>query len=160
MSSLSIPKKNKNYGNSQLIGFFIILLSLFCPLNLFAAEDDTAPPELVAVNLAPASIDVTSGSATVTLTATITDDLSGFDYGLFYIYSASHTQYKYVYLNQAKRISGTELNGQYETTITFPQFSEAGDWTITTAYLYDKTTNRQNYYETDLAALGIRIEIV
>lgn len=117
-------------------------------------KDDTAPPELVAVNLAPASIDVTSGAATVTLTATITDDLSGFDYGRFYIYSVSHTQYKNVYLNQAKRISGTELNGQYETTITFPQFSEAGDWTITTAYLYDKTTNRQDYNETDLAGLG------
>lgn len=122
--------------------------------NISTNTDDTAPPELVAINLTPANIDVTSGSATVTLTATITDNLSGFDYGYFYIYSASNAQYKYVYINQTKRISGTGLNGQYETTITFPQFSEAGDWTIKTVRLYDKTTNRQDYYGTDLDGLG------
>ena len=149
---------NQNHRNLPLIWLYAAILaicaSLFFPLNLFAAEDDTTPPELVAVNLAPASIDVTSGSAIVTLTATITDDLSGFDYGYFYIYSASRAQYKTVYLGESSRISGSALDGQYETTITFPQFSEAGDWTLDYGYLYDKTTNRQYYYENDLNALG------
>ena len=149
---------NQNYRNLPLTwlsaAILVFFSMLFFPLYLFAAEDDTTPPEVITVNLAPASINVTSGSATVTLTATITDNLSGFDYGYFYIYSASNNQYKYIYISQAQRISGTELDGQYETTIDFPQFSEAGTWTINYAYLYDNTTNLQSYNETELNALG------
>jgi len=143
---------NKYYRN--LFTVLVILSSLFFPQHLFAAVDDTEPPEVTTVNLAPASIDVTSGSATVTLTATITDNLSGFDYGYFYIYSDSNLQYKYIYISQAQRISGTDLDGQYEVTIDFLQFSEAGDWRLRNASFYDITTNRQDYNETELNALG------
>lgn len=133
----------------------IILFSLFlCSNSGFAAEDDTEPPTLVTVNLAPASINVTSADATVTLTARVTDNLSGFDYGYFYLYSSDQSQYKLLYISQSQRVSGNDLDGEYETTLPFPQFSQAGDWTLRSAYLRDKTTNQQNFNETELSALG------
>ncbi|MBL4867389.1 MAG: hypothetical protein JKY67_13570 [Pseudomonadales bacterium] len=154
-STTSTNQTYRNFSPHWLyVTILIILSSLLLPQFSLAAEDDTEPPEFVAVNLAPTSIDVTSDSASVTLTTTITDDLSGFDHGYFYIYSASNVQYKYIYFRQTDRISGTELDGQYQVVIDFPQFSEAGDWRLRSAYLYDKTTNRQYYDETELNSLG------
>src|SRR5205823_4583942 len=43
------------------------------------ATADTAPPVLTAIAASPASVDVGTDSAAVTVTATITDDVSGVD---------------------------------------------------------------------------------
>lgn len=115
---------------------------------------DITPPELVSLDLSPTAINVTSGSANVTLRTRIVDDLSGLNNGYVYLYSPSLTQSKTFYLNSSRRVSGTSLDGWYETTATFPQFSEAGDWTIRSATLRDVTTNYRSYDEATLSALG------
>jgi MYXO-CTERM domain-containing protein len=110
---------------------------------------DLMPPEIVSVDLSPTSINVRSDSAIVTLTANIVDDLSGFDYGAFSIYSPSKAQHKTVYLS-----GGSSSDDVYEGVITFPRFSEAGEWTLDAAILYDKTTNRRDYSAADFLDLG------
>lgn len=133
---------------------FLITLLVFFSFNAFSAVDDTQAPEVVSVNLAPTSIDVTSTDANVTFTAHITDDLSGLNYAYFYLRNADKSQTKYVYLSSYYRISGTAQDGVYQTTISFPQFSQAGNWTLDYAYVYDVTSNQRYYSETELSGLG------
>ena len=46
-----------------------------------SADEDVSPPELAEFSFAPTSVDTSSGSADVTFTFDVTDDLSGLDYG-------------------------------------------------------------------------------
>jgi len=60
-STTSINQTYRNFSPHWLyVTILIILSSLLLPQFSLAAEDDTEPPEFIAVNLAPTSIDVTS----------------------------------------------------------------------------------------------------
>jgi hypothetical protein len=67
-----------------------ILLLAFA-VNSWADSDltDTTPPTLVDFSFDPTSVDVSIGSAEVTVSLHFTDDLSGFGYAGVYFYSPS-----------------------------------------------------------------------
>ena len=96
-------------------------------------------------------MDTTSTSATVNLTAQITDDLSGVQLGYVYFISPSgqHLAPANFYLS-----SGTNLDGTYNGTATIPAFTEPGTWTVYYVYVQDKVGNSHYYYPADLQALG------
>src|SRR6266508_514937 len=58
-------------------GIGLSLLALFGASTPAAAQGDTAPPTLVSLSVSPTVVDVSSSAQTVTVTAVITDDLSG-----------------------------------------------------------------------------------
>ncbi|HET7514494.1 MAG TPA: hypothetical protein VFJ60_06805, partial [Gaiella sp.] len=65
-----------NAGNSRFMAAGNSDLPFTVTLNIVSVSD-TSPPSVNSLSLSPASVDVSSGPATVTLTANITDDLSG-----------------------------------------------------------------------------------
>lgn len=112
---------------------------------------DTTPPTLIDFSFNPSEVDVSTGSAEVNVNLHITDDLSGFSHGWIGFYSPSYGQYVegLIYLQ-----SGTPQDAEVSTTLTIPQFSEAGDWVAYSIQLTDNVGNSQYLDSTALADLG------
>ena len=68
----------------------VIILIVAIPLS---AQEDTPPPTLTGFSFTPSTIDVTSGTDTVTVTVSATDDLSGLSYVSVSFRSPSGDQY-------------------------------------------------------------------
>ncbi|MGC2658007.1 MAG: hypothetical protein WA324_08510, partial [Bryobacteraceae bacterium] len=108
--------------------------------NLALAQSDTTPPSLVALSFSAGSVDVSAAAQNLTVNATITDDLSGVNYGYIGFVSPSGQTaggYQYGFF---RRTSGTDLSGGYQVTVAFPQFVEPGVWTAS-VYLLDNAGN-------------------
>jgi len=111
-------------------------------------QTDTTPPELIAFDFTATSVDVTGGPATVTLTFTATDDLSGFGrISVSFLSPSGETaQGSYADFGPAPNVSGS-------ITVTFPQFIEPGVYTARLD-LSDKVWNGQSYGAERLAGMG------
>ena len=110
---------------------------------------DTTPPNLTAFSFTPATIDVSSGPNTVTISAAVTDDLSGatiFQVGLVSP-SGGASQ------SGSASFKATPLTTGW-VPVTFPQGSEEGIWTVSTVFLSDAVGNTRVLNAGDLAALG------
>jgi hypothetical protein len=121
------------------------------------ADADTTPPELTALSVSPPSVDVTSGSADVTVTATITDDSSGVAYvgnhGL-----GSDSKIRFLSQSVALSVTGffTHVSGdEYSATLTLPQGTETGTWTAVSVSLWDQAGNAIVLDATDLTNAGL-----
>jgi hypothetical protein len=118
---------------------FVMVAAFAASQTLSMAQSDTTPPSLVALSFSAASVNVSAAAQNLTVNATITDDLSGVNYGWIEFTSPSGQTagYPSVFFT---RISGTNLNGGYRATVTFPQFVEPGVWTAS-VYLRDNAGN-------------------
>ncbi|HKH64521.1 MAG TPA: Ig-like domain repeat protein [Solirubrobacterales bacterium] len=92
-----------------------------------AAEpiEDTTPPQILGLSIEPGEVDVTNSSQTVTITARVTDDLSGLVNGDAGFASPANSQSA---IGGLERISGTDMDGVYRTQVTVPRFAESGTW--------------------------------
>jgi len=97
-----------------------------------SGTEDLEAPQLLEFNFNPKNIDTNTGPQTVTFTLRITDNLSGFEHGGFVLISPSWQQSRYggIY----NRISGNALDGIYQVSVEFPQYSEAGTWYVNWMY--------------------------
>lgn len=111
---------------------------------------DLNPPTLSALSLNPTAVNVTNAPATIMVTATITDDLSGVCASCLSIQFVSPTNAKAIY-----GAFGSAGGDQYTSTITIPRWVESGIWTFGQLILQDKAGNVKILYAADLAALGI-----
>ena len=106
---------------------------------------DTTPPVLKSVILTPASVNVSGGPQTATITIHVTDDLSGADMTSDRSYldfaSPSGLQNIYVYFGGLSLISGTLNDGVWQAQVTIPQYSEPGAWKIGSLGIYDLAGN-------------------
>src|ERR1035437_5512267 len=118
--------------------------------TLSMAQSDTTPPTLVALSFSASSVDVSTAAQNLTVTATITDDLSGVNYGYIRFRSPSGQTTGYEYFT---RISGTNLNGAYQATVAFPRFAQPGVWTAS-VYLGDNAGNSITLSSATLVSLG------
>ena len=107
---------------------FVMVAAFAASQTLSMAQSDTTPPTLVALSFSAASVNVSTAAQTLTVNATITDDLSGFNYGYIEFTSPSGQTAGYPSVYFA-RISGTDLNGGYQVAVAFPKFVEPGVWT-------------------------------
>ena len=119
---------------------------------------DLAPSELLELSFSPASIDVSTGSQIVTLNARIRDALSGYQSGSLHFRSPSGQQLRFGDLGTNQRISGDVFDGNYQTTVTFQQFSEAGTWKLN-VFIIDVVGNSRFLTDTDLTNLGFATEL-
>ncbi len=131
-----------------------LLLGFMMTASGVSAQDVTAPV-IQSLGFTPTSIDTTTGSATVTVTVRITDDVSGVSSGGVNFRSPSGAQSRGAGFGAHNRISGDARDGVYRTTMTFPQYGEGGQWYAYSAYTYDLVGNQRSYSpEAALIAAG------
>jgi len=111
---------------------------------------------LTAFAISPTTIDTSTAAQTITITANITDDVTG-NATTFAQFRSPSGQYVSAYFDTTHRISGTAQNGNYTATVTLPQAAEQGTWTLQTLALTDQAGNNRNLNTTQVAALGFPI---
>jgi IPT/TIG domain/Bacterial Ig-like domain len=114
--------------------------------------EDEAPPALAGLSITPSSVNVASSSQTVTVSANITDDLSGVASASVVFESPNGKQVTAG--GEFSKVSGTETNGIYESVITFNQFIQSGTWRVRAVSLRDNVGNEATLSATQLEAKG------
>jgi len=138
------------------------MISLGFPTDfLVQSESDTEPPNVLSFDFDPKAVDASASSQMITFTARLTDDLSGVSgkSGGFptqaRFRSPSGNQFQTViFWPPQNLVSGDELDGIYESSITLPQFSESGIWQLHYFSLYDNVANRRELSRDDMISLG------
>lgn len=143
----------KNYSQSELSG-------LGFPTTLEVTHNiDVNPPVLQSFSFSPGSINTGGAAQTVTVTARITDDVSGFNQaGGVRFQSPSGQQFAFKSFNDS-RISGDARDGIYQIGIEFPQNSEPGVWRVVSVSITDFETNNRFYSTSQLTALGFPTDL-
>ena len=148
-------------GRPHLIAAALGVFTLLAFPTIAAADDDTTPPEIHSMSVSPTSVDVTNGPATVTVTATITDDLSG-------VCSGSDSGCPFETQMGMASPSGNQTvanvfyssgGDQYTETLTIPQYAEGGSWAPYYVELDDKAGNSRNMTNDELKAQGINVTL-
>ena len=143
-------------------------LGLPATFTVFSAPADTTPPQVTSFAFTPAVIDTSAGSALVTVTMTISDDLSGADFSgdgsnVTLLHGAQFVSPSGLQARNTgafTRTGGTTLNGTWQSTIFFPQFSEAGTWLATLFGIKDVVHNTSNLSTAALVSNGFPTQLV
>lgn len=137
----------------KTLGSLVVTLTVTLGLGAVPAQaqSDTTPPSIHSVTVSPTEIDASASSQNVTVTAVITDDLSGVSTNSnVEVYSPSGNQWSYGFFNL---VSGDT----YSATIGIPQFSESGIWRDWYFYLEDQVGNLAVVDEFELLMAGINV---
>ena len=114
-------------------------------------KEDTQPPQLKDLSIEPPSIDTSTDKQLVLVTATVSDDLSGFKEGAVVFVSPSQEQL----VEGAFEPIGSESEGIYRSPVTFPQGAEPGDWEIANVRLRDRAGNEVSISGAEIEAAGL-----
>jgi trimeric autotransporter adhesin len=117
----------------------------------------TNAPTFASVSLSPTWVDVSATSATVTVTAHITDDLAD-------VTSAQITV-EPIALYQPTRadlqlVSGTPRDGIYQGTLQIAQNAESGQWRVSQLIAYDSASGIADLAPQQIDALVPNIDVV
>jgi IPT/TIG domain len=115
--------------------------------------EDEAPPAIAGFAITPGSVNVASSSQTVTVSAHITDDLSGVASASVQFESPNGKQVTTDV--EFTKVSGTETDGMYEATVTFNQFIQSGTWKVRDVDLRDNVGNEAGVSAAQLEAKGL-----
>ncbi|MDD5341797.1 MAG: VCBS repeat-containing protein [Patescibacteria group bacterium] len=127
-----------------------------------AIRSDRERPQITSFEITPTEINTSDESQTLTLTMTLTDNAAGVciasDCGS---YISSETQLRirpligtqFIDFGTLTRISGNDLSGVYEETVTIPKSSKEGLWQVEHLLLVDKIGNLVYLYPEDLNTL-------
>lgn len=116
---------------------------------------DTTAPVLVDLDFSPVVINTINGSGTLTVTLDVTDDLSGLSNGRIYFYSPSGNQYNNGYFSNTAYYKVDGYDNRYRFTMTFPRYSEYGQWVVRQVYLADNTANNISLTADNLSNAGL-----
>lgn len=149
---------------------WVIGMSL-APAGAMAIEDST-PPQLLGYSLTPRQVDTSNGDQVVTLTLTLSDDLSGIQtYGVPYVpglvsaqsdrgwyglttslFLVAPTGTQNVCISGMRQVSGDQFGGVYVGSVVLPRGSAKGKWTVDFLALVDNLNNRQSWSAAELEA--------
>jgi hypothetical protein len=155
VASPVIPRAGLSGARSTLVAWFlgvalVGLLALVSPSPTHAVDDTTAPV-LVDFGISPTVVDSSAASASVTLTARVTDDVSGVASISVRFVSPSGV----LRFGALSRVAGTSLDGTYQGTLVLPQFSEQGTWTFGVGNFDDAAGNSLIVRLADMVAAGL-----
>jgi len=121
-----------------------LLLGLLGALGVHG-QGDLTPPVLVDVQIEPAVIDTRDSDQWITVTARITDDLSGFRSAwlLFKPLVGTEQRLDFNY-SERERVSGTALDGVYVYATVMPRYAAEGRWVLDGVQTYDQVGNLFN----------------
>lgn len=171
IQSIQVVDCARNFG--FLSSFELTTLGLQRTLDVTSAQQDLQQPAATSLSVSPISINTATGFQFVTVQMGVSDNLSGasflgttpqltfFEAGLQFR-SPSGQQTRGICCGSFNLISGTPLNGVWQSSLFFPQFSEDGTWRIDFFNIKDAVRNVRNYTEPELAALGFptTIEVI
>jgi len=119
------------------------------------SSGDTLPPNIVEFDFEPKKVDTSMSSREISTTAHFTDDLSGMLFGRARFQSPTGAQNAYSCISFPENlISGSEMNGTYESRMVLPLYSEFGTWKLDQFTLYDHAGNIRELSGADLIDLG------
>jgi hypothetical protein len=124
-----------NFSSSQLEG------KSFPTTVSVTSNEDTEPPVLTGLTMTPATINTATSSQLVIVTATITDNLAGFDTG-FIQFESENGKHKTNQAAFATKLSGTETSGTWEAVVNFRESLESGTWKVNSLTLADNAGNQ------------------
>ena len=132
-----------------LVRICIVAAALMAGATLTAvgagqAQSDVTPPVVAELSISPKYVDTSAEPQIITITAHITDDLSGLRYLAIWFgpFLYDHDQDKSVVMQDTDIVSGTPTDGMYETTLTLPRYSADGRWIARYAIIDDQVGNR------------------
>jgi hypothetical protein len=133
-------------------------MAFFCAsLSLASAQtEDITQPTLTALSFTPTTIDTSAGPASVAVSVSATDDLSG----VLEVFTQFDSPTGAQFLGAQVRFPPGALSVQGTSNVTFPQFGETGTWTVTTVRVLDQLGNVRFYTTSALAQLGFPTELV
>ena len=111
---------------------------------------DTAAPQLVALGVAPATVDTSLQPATLTVNVHVVDDLSGVSDGVgtaasqVVLRGPSGAHHARANLSVDHRTAGGALDATFVVAVTLPRWSEQGLWTVESVTLVDQVGNRRS----------------
>lgn len=152
----------KKLSKLQAISAFLVSLILFSGIvftiyykyngSVLGEVEDNQAPQLVAFEITKGTFNTEEGTDTVSISATITDNLVGFSHG-FIRWVPANPDRKQFFPSQLEFVSGDELNGTYTSTREFPRYSPSGAWRIEGIELYDEIMNYVYITEEELEEL-------
>jgi hypothetical protein len=104
--------------------------------------EDTQAPALATFSVSPSTVNTTASAQTATVTAEITDNLSGFAHGSVVFESPNGKVLTKI--ASFTKLSGTATKGLYEAKVPFKQYVEAGTWKVSNVNLVDDVGNEAN----------------
>jgi hypothetical protein len=119
-------------------------------LTMVASTVDTSAPTLTAFSFTPTSVNATGATAYVTVTATITDNLSGFDYAGFMFADPTEAQWQSCWMYRPAGSSGLRVFSS-TCTVEIPRYSNRGQWTVVEVDLGDEASNEIRLTTADLS---------
>jgi hypothetical protein len=122
-------------------------------IDLTSTPSDISPAQFSTFTFSPTFIDTSAGPQTVTATADVTDDISGFSAMQVSFRSPSGGQHRDLFV--FNNVSGTPLDGTFDGSVVFPQFSEAGTWQVESLFYYDSVFNYRIIDTAAMRALGL-----
>ena len=140
---------SRNYGVGELVN-----LGLSPSFEVSTTKEDVTTPEIVGVTLTPTEVNVSDGPGLITMSIEATDDLSGIDWISATLTSPSGEQ-THCFCNGLPLTSGSHTDGVFTRSITLPQYSEAGTWSIDYININDSVNNSQHYSAGRLTNLGL-----
>lgn len=162
---------NDKLGNYQLMsGDELLNISGIAGIsvNNVATIYDVEAPQLTAFNISPTTIDTSTESADVTVTMTLTDDMSGVcvpadsDTGIScggpYVRLSPFDGSQYVTTQAVgffnfTRESGDNKNGVYISTATVPAYAMSGEWRVEIVNLSDNYPNYRVIWGNELPGI-------
>ncbi len=112
------------------------------------SDQDITPPQIKSFAISPASVDVSSGPATITVTIAASDDRTGVNLGSrCFLYLAlvlvgpSGSQPREIGCWGMTRIGGSDMDGVWTGTFIMPQYSESGTWKVNGLRVEDDARN-------------------
>ena len=140
------------------IGFLVLVIALTACSRTVETSistspwQDITPPELIEVSLDLSEVDVSGEDREITVTARVTDDLSGVDLAEFHFVGPTMRQEATATLESV--LFGLITDGEFVGNLTLPRYSEAGTWRLERVSVVDHVGNRREYDPDALAFLG------
>ncbi len=121
------------------------------------AVSDSSPPQLVGFDFDPKAVNTSGGSQTITVSAHVTDDLSGVatvgNLGIEVRFQSPSGQIAGASARFGPT-SGSILDGVYVMLVTIPALAESGTWSVAYVFLRDGVGNNQSMSTSQLATAG------
>jgi hypothetical protein len=132
-------------------------------------NDDTSSPILTELSVSSIQVDTRLMSQNVQVNISITDDLSGFAYsgnkcsgfvdGVVFT-SPSGNQNVKVNNCSFELVEGSDLEGKFVATVSFPQYSEEGMWQISSMIIEDQAANKSFLSSEELESHPVTIKVI
>lgn len=129
---------------AMLVAVVLAVAAMLALSRSAAAQVDVAPPVIVSLTISPTLVNTSQTSQTVTITAHITDDLSGLDGATIWFGSLLYgsDQDKSVFFWSYNLIAGDTVDGTYVAELELPRYSGDGRWIAKYMVMRDEVGNQ------------------